>query len=43
MNGDAVYVARHYSSDFKGLNRNVKGFVHAPDGIIDFGELSVVP
>jgi peptide/nickel transport system substrate-binding protein len=41
MNEDAVYVPWHYSSDFKGLNGNVKGFIHPPDGIIDFRELSV--
>lgn len=40
MNDDAVYVPWHYSSDFKGLSPKVKGFVHAPDGIIDFSVLS---
>jgi peptide/nickel transport system substrate-binding protein len=39
MNEDAVYVPWHYSSDFKGLNPKVKGFVHAQDGIIAFQDL----
>jgi peptide/nickel transport system substrate-binding protein len=41
MNDDAPYVPWHYSSDFKGLSPKVKGFIHPPDGIIDFRELSV--
>lgn len=36
MNDDAPYVPWHYSSDFKGLNPKVKGFIHPQDGIIDF-------
>jgi peptide/nickel transport system substrate-binding protein len=43
MNDDAVYVPWHYSSDFKGLNPKVKGFVHAQDGIIAFQDLYVQP
>ena len=39
MNDDAVYVPWHYSSDFKGLHPNVKGFVHAQDAIIEFDEI----
>jgi len=39
MNEDAPYVPWHYSSDFKGLHHKVQGFVHPPDGIIDFREL----
>ncbi len=41
MNEDAAYVPWHYSSDFKGLSPKVRGFVHAPDGIIDFRGISV--
>jgi peptide/nickel transport system substrate-binding protein len=41
MNEDAVYVSYHYSSDFKGLTPNVKGFNHYQDGIIVYEELSV--
>jgi peptide/nickel transport system substrate-binding protein len=36
MNEDAVYVPWHYSSDFKGLQPTVKGFVHAANGITAF-------
>ncbi|MGE3148063.1 MAG: ABC transporter substrate-binding protein [Pseudorhodoplanes sp.] len=39
MNDDAIYVPWHYGSDFKGLQRNVKGFFHAQDGIIRFQEI----
>ncbi len=39
MNEDAVYVPWHYSSDFKGLHSNVKGFVHAQDAITHFDEI----
>jgi peptide/nickel transport system substrate-binding protein len=39
MNDDAAYVPWHYSSDFKGLDPKVKGFVHPQDGIIKFQEL----
>jgi peptide/nickel transport system substrate-binding protein len=39
MNDDAVYVPWHYSSDFKGLDPKVKGFVHAQDGIVAFQDL----
>jgi peptide/nickel transport system substrate-binding protein len=41
MNDDAPYVPWHYSSDFKGLTHNVRGFVHPQDGIIDFREIWV--
>ena len=36
MNEDAVYVPWHYSSDFKGLQPSVKGFVHTASGITAF-------
>ena len=39
MNEDSVYVSWHYSSDFKGLLPEVRGFVHAPDAIISFDGL----
>jgi peptide/nickel transport system substrate-binding protein len=39
MNEDAAYVSWHYSSDFKGLLPEVRGFVHAPDAIISFDGL----
>jgi len=41
MNDDAPYVPWHYSSDFKGLTHNVRGFIHPQDGIIDFREIWV--
>jgi peptide/nickel transport system substrate-binding protein len=41
MNDDAVYVPWHYSSDFKGLAPNVRGFVHAPDGIVAFQDITL--
>jgi peptide/nickel transport system substrate-binding protein len=31
----------HYTSDFKGLSPKVRGFTHAPDGIIGFQDLSL--
>jgi peptide/nickel transport system substrate-binding protein len=43
MNEDAAYVPWHYTSDFKGLSPRVRGFVHAPDGIIAFQDLSLSP
>ena len=39
MNEDAVYVPWHYSSDFKGHHKNVRGFVHYQDSIIRYEEL----
>jgi peptide/nickel transport system substrate-binding protein len=39
MNEDAVYVPWHYSSDFKGLNPKVRGFVHTANGITDFSTI----
>ena len=41
MNQDAVYVPWHYSSDFKGLAPKVQGFVHPPDGIIRYENISL--
>jgi peptide/nickel transport system substrate-binding protein len=40
-NEDAVYVPWHYSSDFKGLSPKVKGFVHPPNGIVDYTTVSL--
>ena len=41
MNQDAAYVPWHYTSDFKGLSPKVRGFLHAPDGIIAFQDISL--
>lgn len=40
-NEDAVYIPWHYSSDFKGLSPKVKGFVHPPNGIVDYSSISL--
>lgn len=39
INEDSVYIPWHYSSDFKGFNPKVKGFIPRQDGIIAFQEL----
>jgi peptide/nickel transport system substrate-binding protein len=39
MNEDAVYVPWHYSSDFKGLSKKIRGFEHPVDGITEYADL----
>ena len=41
MSEEAVYIAWHYGSDFKGLSPKVEGFVHFQDSIIRYQDISL--